>query len=158
VTTFTAILLCTSLALAQPATDPATDPPAEKSLRARAMDAIKARRFGEAEELIYQGRKTRSSKKRDDWTIIEAHLERERGNHARSALIAMRLVILRPDSDEVGTALYWTARNYEDLGRPNKSIQLYEEAAAHKSASAGLTEAARRRIARLRERPEKPTT
>lgn len=122
-------------------------------MRARAMDAIRAHRFSEAEQLIEQGRKSRSRNKRDDWTIIEVRLERERGNHALSGLIAMRLVVLRPNSDEVGAALYWTARAYEKLGRPGKSIQLYEECAAHKSSVDSLVEAATRRAAILRDRP-----
>jgi predicted Zn-dependent protease len=126
------------------------------SLRDRALEAIRKHNFSEAESLIHEGRKTRSGRKKDQWRIVEARLELERNEYAKAGLIAMQVVLLRPKSDEVATALYWTAKAYEGLGRPAKAIQLYEECRAHKTAPDSLIKVVNRRIDALRESQVKP--
>lgn len=125
-------------------------PSRSASLRDRALDAIKAHNFAEAEKLIHEGRKSRSSRRKDQWRIVEARLELERNEHAKAGLLAMEVVILRPRSDEVAAALYWTAKAYEGLDRPDKAIQLYEECRAHKTAPDSLVKVASRRIDQIR--------
>ncbi len=129
-------------------------PSRNASLRDRALEAIKAHNFAEAEKLIHEGRKSRSSRRKDQWRIVEARLELERNEHAKAGLLAMEVVILRPKSDEVAAALYWTAKAYEGLDRPEKAIQLYEECRAHKTAPDSLVKVAGRRIDQLRKTQE----
>ncbi|MCB9854584.1 MAG: hypothetical protein H6818_02770 [Phycisphaerales bacterium] len=131
--------------------DDSQDNAQNTSLRDRAVQAIKDHKFADAEKLIHEGRKTRSSRRKDQWKLIEARLELERENFARAGLLAMEVVILRERSEEHAAALYWAGRAYEELGRPNKAIQLYEECRSHKTAPDGLIKVVSRRIEQLRE-------
>ncbi|HRW51641.1 MAG TPA: hypothetical protein P5081_02065 [Phycisphaerae bacterium] len=120
------------------------------SMLDRALAAIRRGDFAEAEKLIHEGRKIRSTSKKDKWRIVEARLEFERGDFAKAGLRAMEIVILRENSDEVGQALYWAGRAYEGLGRPNKAIELYEDCRNHKTTPADQARAVARRIEQLR--------
>lgn len=131
--------------------DDSRDNSQNTSLRDRALQAIKDHKFSDAEKLIHEGRKTRSSRRKDQWKLIEARLELEREDYAKAGLLAMEVVILRERSEEHAAALYWAARAYEGLGRPNKAIQLYEECRAHKTAPDSLIKVVNRRVEQLRE-------
>lgn len=124
------------------------------SLRDRALDAIKRHDFAEAEKLIREGRKTRSSNRKDQWKLIEARMELERDNYARAGLLAMQVVILRVHSDEHAAALYWAARAYEGLGRPHKAVELYTECRDDETAPESLVKVVSRRIVQLTQTDE----
>lgn len=128
------------------------------SLRDRALDAIRRHDFNDAEKLIREGRKTRSISKKDEWTIVESYLELERKNYAKAGLLAMQIVILREKSDEFARALFCAGRAYEGLGRPNKSIELYEECRRHQPAPESVVKAATQRLELLRksDKPDEP--
>lgn len=137
--------------------EPAHENARNTSLRDRALDAIKRRDFSEAEKLIHEGRKTRSSRRKDQWKLIESRLELERERYARAGLLAMEVVILREKSDEVAAALYWAGRAYEGLGRPSKAIQLYKECRDHDTVPDSLKAVVDRRIQELsKTEPKKP--
>jgi len=100
-------------------------------------------------------RSTRSSSIRDVWRIVESELELERNEPEKSALIAMRIVILRPESEQVGAALYRAGRAYEKIGRASKALELYRACGGHKSTSAAVKKRAEKRVGVLSESAKK---
>ena len=131
---------------------------ADKSLAARqkARNAIRSGKFESAESLIRKAAKIKHKAERDAWAIVSAELEHAKKNYAKAGLVAMRLVILRPKSAQVGAALYWVGRAYEGLGRPHKSIELYEACIEHKTTKRKTLQRAEKKLARLKERLEAP--
>ncbi len=92
---------------------------------------------------------TRSTSVRQSWQILEAELEFSLKKYAKAGLIVMRIVVLTPESEQIGPALFRAGRVYEKLDRPEKAIELYRECAAHKKVSESLKKKAERRIAAL---------
>lgn len=97
-------------------------------------------------------RATRSTNVKDGWTLVEAELELSQNNPVKAALLAMRVVILRPESEHAAPALYLAGRAYEKIGRPSKAIELYRECLDQRSASDALRKKAQRRIDALSEK------
>lgn len=93
-----------------------------------------------------------SADDRAEWYLLEARVESARGRHADATLAAMKLVILMPDHARVPEALLWAARGYEEMGRLNKAIELYEECLGRKKLNPVLKVNARESVRRLRER------
>ena len=50
----------------------------------------------------------------------------------------MRVVILYPEGEHVGEALYWAGRSYEGLHRPAKAVGLYKESLSVKGTDASI--------------------
>jgi len=124
--------------------------------RGRARRAIRDDDHALAERLIREGLKTRLKAERDTWHLVESELAFARKQYARSGLIAMRIVILRPRSRQVGAALYRAARAYERLGRSAKAVELYSECADHNTARGDLRKQATKRLEKLSKRQAKP--
>ncbi len=126
-----------------------------KAARGRARAAIRADDYTLAERLIRKGLKARKTAERDAWRLVDSELAFARKQYARSGLIAMRIVILRPKSDHVGAALYRAARAFEGLGRPDKAAELYDACIEHKTTRGALRKKAEKRLKRLAERRPK---
>lgn len=93
-----------------------------------------------------------SADDRAEWYLLEARVESARGRHANATLAAMKLVILMPDHARVPEGLLWAARGYEEMGRLNMAIDLYEECLGRKKLNPVLKVNARESVRRLRER------
>lgn len=134
----------------QPAGDgkPAgSGPSASAENRHRAVQAIRDGQFDLARSMIRAAIKsTKSTSVKHSWRIVESELEFAQKKYAASALIAMRIVILTPESEQTGVALFRAGRAYEKMGRPSKAIELFKEAAGHKSSSEQTRRKAERRI------------
>lgn len=125
----------------------ATSPEALK----QALKAVRSGDFEKARSMIRTALSaTRSTKVKQTWQIVESELEYELKDYARSGLIAMRIVILSPESEQVGEALYRAGKAYEKLERPAKALELYEECVLHKQSSESLKKKAGKRIAELK--------
>ena len=94
--------------------------------------------------------KTLADDDRAEWYLIETRVEFARKRLPRGMLAAMRLVILLPDHPRVPEALVWVARGYEDLDRPTKAIELYEECLSKKNLDSITKMNARTSLERLR--------
>lgn len=123
----------------------------KSSARQRARKAIRSGDLELAKALLRSGLKTKSRAERDAWRVVEAELEYAGKNYAKAGLVAMRIVILRPKSQQVGAALYWAGRAYEGLQRPQKSIELYEACLKHESTKRSIRQKAEKRLAKLKE-------
>lgn len=116
-----------------------------------ALKAVRSGDFEKARSMIRAAlNATRSTKVKQSWQIVEAELEYELKNYAKSGLIAMRIVILSPESEQVGEALYRAGKAYEKLERPSKALELYEECVSHNQSSERLRKKAGKRIAELK--------
>ncbi len=155
--TYTRIICLAFLALAHLATPVAfagdDNPDAERLARAR--KAIREKDHALAESLIRAGVKSTAGDRRDAWRIVEADLRHTQKRFAEAGVVAMRIVILRPRSDHVAAALYWTGRAYEGLQRPTRAAALYRECIAHKTCDEALEKRARKRL-KLLEKADKP--
>ncbi len=103
-------------------------------------------------KIIRQTKTKLSANDRAEWYLLEARVESARGRHANAALAAMKLVILMPDHARAPEGLIWAARGYEEMGRLNVAIDLYEECLGTKKLNAVLKVNARESLRRLRER------
>jgi tetratricopeptide (TPR) repeat protein len=120
------------------------------ALREQARAALACGDLAAAERLIERARPIVTSTERTQWILIEAELEFALKRFSKSALAAMQIVILHPKSAEVGPALYWAARSYDSLGRPEKAVALYEECLANKKTPKDLRSAAAARVPGLK--------
>lgn len=112
----------------------------------RATKALRAGDHEQARSMILAAyRATRSTNVKDAWAMVEAELELSQNNPAKAVLLAMRVVILRPESEHAAPALYLAGRAYEKIGRPSKAIELYRECLDHKSSGDALRKKAQRR-------------
>jgi hypothetical protein len=127
-----------------------------EAARDRARAAIRAESWALAERLIRGGLKTGKKTERDAWHLVDSELAFARKRYARSGLIAMRIVILRPKSGQVGAALYRAARAYEGLDRPDKAAELHRACIEHKTTRSALRKKAEKRLKKLTERRPKP--
>lgn len=127
------------------------DEPSHRSRRDRAMDAIEAKNFDAARDLIRKGMRERSSRRKDEWRIIEVRLLLADGQPKTAGLHAMRMVSLRPKSKQYAAALFLAGNAYEEIGRPSVSRTVYEEALAHETCTGGLRRAVESRLERLTE-------
>lgn len=116
------------------------------NLRQQARTALREKRYDRAEALLKDGLRIRLQAEREAWQLFECELALARDQAARAGLTAMRLVILTPDSANVGAALYWAAKAYEALTRPAKAEELYRECVAHPSTPKNLRDAATKRL------------
>lgn len=123
-----------------------------RSQRDRALVAIEAKNFDEARELIRVGMRERSSRRKDEWRIIEVRLRLAEGNAKEAGSYAMRLVSLRPKTKQFAAALFLTGNAYEEIGRKSVSRSLYEEALNHETCTGGLRRAVQARLDRLDEK------
>lgn len=121
-----------------------------EALRKEARASIDAGKLDAAWTLVERSRGFTNATERTAWWLLEAELEHGRKHYAKSALAAMRIVILHPKSEYVGAALYWTARGYEALSRPAKAVSLYEQCLAQKRMPPGLRDAATKRAKALK--------
>ncbi len=96
-------------------------------MRRQARDAIQSGDLKRAARLLRKAAGVKKRSERLAWLLVAAELEHAKKRYDRAGLAAMRLVILHPRSEHVGTALYWAARSYEGLQRPRKAIELYNE-------------------------------
>lgn len=126
-------------------------------LHDKIVSALDADQADEAGKLLKLALKTiRRSKSRlanDDraeWYLLETRVEFARKRHPRGMLAAMKVVILLPDHPRVPEALIWVARGYEDLGRPSKAVDLYEECLSKKNLDSITKMNARTSLDRLR--------
>lgn len=126
---------------------PSTKESAE--MRARARKAIKDGDLGAAEALLRDGARVKGRAEREAWMLIEAEYRLAKKQPAAAGLAAMRLVILRPDSERVGEALYWAGRSYEGLKRPYKAIELYGQCLAHQKTDDATRKLAKARLTKL---------
>jgi len=115
----------------------------------RARRAIRSGDFELAETLVRSMAKTTNRAERNAWAIVEAELAYARKQYARAGLAAMRIVILHPKSKQVGAALFWAARAYEGLRRPDKAIELYQSCVRHKTTPRPIRDKAQDRLAKL---------
>lgn len=122
------------------------------SAQQRAFKALRKHDYALAETLLATGLKSRSRSERDGWRLVEAELEMARKHYAKAGLAAMRVVILRPKSRRVGSALYWAGRAYEGLGRPAKAAALYRSCAEHKTTDAATRRKAQKRLSKLKKK------
>ncbi len=127
-----------------------------EAARDRARSAIRADDYKLAERLIRKGLKARKKAERDAWRLVDSELAFARKRYAKSGLIAMRIVILRPKSGHVGAALYRAARAYAGLGRPRKAAELYSACVEHKTTQRALRIKAEKRLKKLVGRRPKP--
>ncbi|MBX3395161.1 MAG: hypothetical protein KF841_07310 [Phycisphaerae bacterium] len=122
-------------------------PAASASRRGEAVQAIREGRYDTAESLIRAAMKsTQSTGVKDNWRIVESELEFARKRYTKSALISMRIVILTPESEQVGAALFRAARAYEKLGRPAKARELHRECIEHRTTSDAIRRKSEKRI------------
>jgi len=126
-----------------------------EAARDRARKAIRADDWTSAERLIRKGLKTGKKAERDAWHVVDSELAYARKRYAKSGLIAMRIVILRPKSGQVGAALYRAARAYEGLGRLEKAAELCRACIEHKTTRNALRKKAEKRLKKLTERRPK---
>lgn len=132
-------------------------PAASATRRGEAVQAIREGRFDTAESLIRAAMKsTKSTSVKDSWRIVESELDFARKRYAKSALISMRIVILTPESEQVGAALFRAARAYEKIGRPAKARELHRECIEHRTTSDATRRKAERRIEVIDAASEKP--
>ncbi len=115
----------------------------------RARQAIRSGDYDLARALIRSGLRSKSRSVRDAWRVTEAELEYARKDYPRAGLAAMRVVILSPQSERVGNALYWAGRAYERIGRVSKAVELYEECIEHRTADEKLRDRAEKRLSKL---------
>lgn len=115
-------------------------------LRQQARTALRSKNYDRAEAMLKAGLRMRQQAEREAWQLFECELALARDQAARAGLTAMRLVILTPDSANVGAARYWAAKAYEALGRPAKAMELYRACAAHSSTPKNLRDAATKRL------------
>jgi len=125
------------------------DDESNRSRRDRALAAIEAKDFDAARELIRKGKRERSSRRKDEWRIIEVRLLLAEGQPKTAGLKAMRLVALRPKSKQYAAALFLVGNAYEEIGRSSISRAMYEEALAHETCTGGLQRAVEARLERL---------
>lgn len=118
-------------------------------LRQQARTALRAKNYDRAEAMLKAGLRVRQQAEREAWQLFECELALANDQAARAGLTAMRLVILTPESDNVGAALFWAAKSYEALKRPTKAMELYRECAAHKTTPKNLHDAATKRFESL---------
>ena len=121
-------------------------------LRARARKAIKNGDLGAAEALRREGVRVKDPAEREAWMLIDAEYRLAKKQPAAAGLAAMRLVILRPDSERVGEALYWAGRSYEGLKRPYKAIELYGQCLAHQKTHDPTRKLAKARLTKIEKR------
>lgn len=127
-------------------------------LRQQARTALRERHYDRAEAMLKAGLRIRQQAEREAWQIFECELALARDQATRAGLSAMRLVILTPDSANVGAALYWAAKSYEALGRTAKAKELYRECAAHKSTPKNVHDAATKRLHAISSDPTSQAT
>ena len=150
------VAISASLALAGP-TASKNKPLSSKesaSLREQARSLLTAGELEKVAKLIDRARTVTATTERAVWLLIESECEYARRAWAKSALAAMQIVILHPKSEHGGSALYWAARAYEQIGRPVKSADLYRECVDHKRTPAGLRDAAKARLTDLTKQVE----
>lgn len=124
--------------------------------RNRAIQAIRDGHFDEARSLIRAAIKaTDSTSSKHSWRIVESELEFGMKQYAMSGLIAMRIVILTPESEQAGAAYFRAGRAFEKLGRNDKAIELFEACAAHQTSGESLKRKAEKRIETLKAAGEK---
>ena len=121
-------------------------------LRDQARKAIEKGDFAAALKLVDRTRSIVTPTERTAWWLIEAELEYAQKRFTKSALAAMKIVVLHPKSQQTGAGLYWAARSYEAIGRPAKSVALYEECLANRKTPSGLRDAAKSRLAELKKK------
>ena len=121
-------------------------------LRDRARAAIKEGNLEVVGQLIEQTRNVVIPTERTAWWLIESEWLFNKKQFARSALVAMQIVILHPKSEQAGPALFWAGRCYEELGRPTKAIELYQECTSLKSLPGDVRAAATRRLSELKKK------
>lgn len=134
-------------------------PPSAKEsaeMRRRAGEAIKAGNLDRATRLLRRSAGVKKRSERQAWLLLAAELAHTKGEPARAALAAMRLVILHPKCDPVGAALFWAGRSYEDLRRPHKAIELYDQCLERKGAGSSIHKRARVRLAIVRKKVPTP--
>jgi hypothetical protein len=83
------------------------------------------------------------------WLLCEAELELARGRATKAGLAALRVVVLRPRTDEAAEGLYWAARAYEKLQRGDKAADLYRECLEQKRLAASIHKKAQDRLTAL---------
>lgn len=115
-------------------------------LRQQARTALRNKNYDRAEAMLKAGLRMRQQAERQAWQLFECELALARDQAARAGLTAMRMVILTPDSANVGAALYWAAKAYEALARPAKAAELYRECVSHESTPKNLRDAATKRL------------
>jgi tetratricopeptide (TPR) repeat protein len=102
--------------------------------RNKAIQAIREGRYDAARTLIRAAIKaTDSTSVKHSWRIVESELEFSSKEYAKSGLIAIRIVILTPESEQVGAAYFRAGRAYEKMGRVAKAIEMFEACAAHRT-------------------------
>jgi len=116
----------------------------------KARGAIASGNLDEAGKLVAAGRASARKGDMPDWLMVEAEYEMARKAYDRAALAAMRVVALHPDSGQVGAALLMAGQAYEGLGRPSKSVHLYEECTKAKGVPPTVRDEAQSRLAALR--------
>ena len=125
-------------------------------MRRRAREALKAGDLDRATRLLRRSAGVKKRSERQAWLLLAAELAHTKGEPARAALAAMRLVILHPKCDHVGAALFWAGRSYEDLRRPHKAIALYNQCLERKGAGSSIRKRARARLAIVRKKVPEP--
>lgn len=118
-------------------------------MRRRAVEAIRAGDFQAALKLIRDGARVTSVAEKQSWLLVESELEIARKNYAKAGLAAMRVVILYPESEQIGPALYWCGCAYEGLGRPRKALELYRESQGRKGLNEEMVQHLKLRIEAL---------
>jgi tetratricopeptide (TPR) repeat protein len=147
------LVASTASRAAPPATSrPSPAVPREQSveLRRQARGLMDNRNWAGAARLVARGASVRDSAERAAWLCLEAELEFGRGRFIPAALAGMRLSILHPNNRQAGAGYYWAGRAYEELGRPAKSIELYEECLASRRTPEGVRRLAESRLAALK--------
>lgn len=127
-----------------------------QSARDRACEAVCAKDYALAERLIRKGLAACQPAERDSWHLVDSELALGRKRYAQSGLIAMRIVILRPKSDQVGAALYCAGLAYEGLGRLDKAAELYGACKDHPTTRTASRKKAEQHLRELTERQPQP--
>lgn len=121
-------------------------------MRRRAAEALEAGMLDRATKLLRRSAGVKKRAERQAWLLFAAELEHAKGEHAKAALAAMRLVILHPKCDHVGAALFWAGRSYEGLHRPHKAIELYDRCLTRKDTGSSIRKGAKARLAIVRKK------
>ena len=126
------------------------------ALRQEARAALRSGNLDEVARVLSIARRIKLKGEREAWQVFEAEYCITKKEYQTAALAAMRLVVLSPKSPYYGEALFWAAKAYEGMGRPEKALELYRECVEHKSSDEHTVRRAKSAIKPLTTQRAKP--